>query len=225
MTAEIFFVSAPSLPSLAGGGSGWRGQGQREAVEDEVHVRSCGHLIVGLGDVEGCLVHGADQDVGQGQDRLGREGAAVDAVLEEGGDEPHGVAQADLAPPVPPQHRWAIEHNDALQIRLSAGVEPGAGAGQEHPGGVGGVKARHGGDDPLGDLGFDLIEDRGEQAGLVGELVVKGAAGHACLLGDALGAHLGEAFGAEQAPGRGDQRGPSLRRPLTLGPAPGWSAL
>ena len=79
--------------------------------------------------------------------------------------------------------------------------------------------------DPLGDLGFDLVEDRGEQAGLVGELVVEGAAGHAWLFGHALGAHFGEALGAEQAPGRGDQRGPGLRRPLALGPAPGRSAL
>ena len=42
-------------------------------MQDEIHVRSRGCGIVGLGDVEGCLVHGADQDVGQGLDRLGRE--------------------------------------------------------------------------------------------------------------------------------------------------------
>ena len=39
-------------------------------------------------------------------------------------------------------------------------------AGQEHPGGVGWVEARHGAGHPLGDLGFDLVEDRGEQAAL-----------------------------------------------------------
>ena len=84
-------------------------------MQDEVHVRSRRCCVAGLGDVKGCLVHGADQDVGQRLDRLGRKGAAVDAILEKGGDEPDGVAQADLPPPVPPQHRWAVEQDYALQ--------------------------------------------------------------------------------------------------------------
>ena len=205
-------------------GSGRRGQCQGEAAEDEIHVRSGGCLIVGLGDVEGCLVYGADQDVGQGLDGLGPYGAAVDAVLEKGGDEPDGVAQADFPPPVPPQHRWAVEQDYALQIRFGAGVEPGIGAGQEHAGGVGWVEAGHGAGDPLGDLSFDFIEDGSEQVGFVGELVIEGAAGHACLSRDALGAHFGIAFGAEQTSGRGDQRSPGLCRPLALGPSPGRCA-
>ena len=117
--------------------------------------------------------------------------------------------------------RRAVEQDYALQIRLAAGVKPGIGTGQEHPGGIGRVKAGDGGGDPLGNLGLDLVEHGGEQVRLAGELVVERAPGHPGLPGDALGAHFGEALGTEQAPGRGDQRGPGLRRPLDLGPPRG----
>jgi hypothetical protein len=58
-------------------GSGRRGQCQGEAAEDEIHVRSGGCPIVGLGDVEGCLIYGADHHSGRlvagvlGQFRVG----------------------------------------------------------------------------------------------------------------------------------------------------------
>ena len=130
--------------------------------------------------------------------------------------------------------RGALYHQFADKADLFAAVldeveaeiaQRVGGAGQEHAGGVGRVQGGHGADDSLGDLGFDLVEYGGEQVRLVGELMVEGTAGHARLTGDALSAHLGEALGTEQPPGRGDQRGPGLRRPLALGPAAGRAAL
>ena len=85
----------------------------------------------------------------------------------------------------------AARSSSSWRPRSRACVEPGASAGQEHTGGVGWVEARHGAGDPPGDLGLDLVEDRGEQVGLVTELMVEGAAGHVCLPGDTLGAQLG----------------------------------
>ncbi len=65
-------------------GSDRRGQCQGEAAEDEIHVRSGGCLIVGLGDVRGLL-------------RLRRRPGRGSGP-EKGGDEPDGVAQADFPP-------------------------------------------------------------------------------------------------------------------------------
>ncbi len=75
-------------------------------------------------------------------------------------------------------------------------------------------------DQPLREVDLDRLEHRGEQVGLVGELVVQGTAGDAGGLGDALGADLGVAVLGEQLAGRGDEGGAGGGRAVGLG-APG----
>ncbi len=73
--------------------------------------------------------------------------------------------------------------------------------------------------DPLGDFGLDLVEHGCEQVGFIGELVVEGAAGHARVAGDPLGADVGEPVGLEQPAGRGDTTLPPSA-PCAQGGAP-----
>ncbi|GAA4892935.1 hypothetical protein GCM10023223_02220 [Stackebrandtia albiflava] len=58
------------------------------------------------------------------------------------------------------------------------------------------------GDLPRGDRGAGLLDDRGEQALLVAEVVVDGAFGHTRLGGNGIDSGAGVALGEEHAPGR-----------------------
>jgi hypothetical protein len=159
--------------------------------------------------------------VGQRAEGLGREDARGDELAEGGLDEAQAVLEAHVAPAFPAQDAGGVDEQDALDVGPGAGVEPGVDAPLEQQVGVGqqlGVGA-----DPLDHqldgLGLDLVDHGGEQLGLVGELVVERAPGHAGRLDDGLGAHRREAVDGEQLPGRADESGPGGSRSLGLGAA------
>ena len=83
---------------------------------------------------------------------------------------------------------------------------------------------RHDVDQALREVDLDRLEHRGEQVGLVGELVVQGAAGDAGGLGDLLGPDVGVAVLGEQLAGGGDEGGAGGGRAVGLG-APGHGHL
>ena len=78
---------------------------------------------------------------------------------------------------------------------------------------------RHDVDQALREIDLDRLEHRREEVGLVGELVVQGAAGDAGGLGDLLGADVGVAVLGEQPAGGGDERGAGGGRAVGLGAA------
>ncbi len=144
----------------------------------------------------------------------------VDQLAEQPGDEPEAVAHADLPPALPAEHRRAVEEGDLTHLGLDAGVEPGLGAGDHDRQRI---VLRERGDDvdqTLREVDLDRFEHRGEEVGLVGELVVQGTARDTGGLGDALGADLGVAVLGEQLAGRGDEGGAGGGRAVGLG-APG----
>ena len=83
---------------------------------------------------------------------------------------------------------------------------------------------RHDVDQALREVDLDRLEHRREQVGLVGELVVEGAAGDAGGLGDPFGPDVGVAVLGEQPAGGGDEGGPGGGRAIGLG-APGHGHL
>ena len=101
-----------------------------------------------------------------------------------------------------------------MNDRISATTEgppyqrPCPSAGRSTDGGDGGPGRA------LGHLGLDLLEDRGEELALVGELVVEGAPGDPGRAHDLLGAHGGEAPLGEEGTGGRHERG-APRQPLS----------
>ena len=125
------------------------------------------------------------------------------------------MAHADLPPALPTEDRGAVEEHDAPHLGLAAGVEPGVGAGDERRERIVG-RRDDGVDQSAGEVDLDGLDHRGEQVGLVGELVVEGAARDTGGVGDALGADLRVPVLGEQRPGGGDQRGTGGGGPIGL---------
>src|SRR5262249_38947103 len=73
-----------------------------------------------------------------------------------------------------------------------------------------------------GHFSLDLLERRGEKFGLVGEVVIQGAAGHTCGAHDRLEGDFAESVLGEQRPCWGDQRLAGFRCPFGLRAA-SWS--
>ncbi len=113
------------------------------------------------------------------------------------------MAHADLPPALPAEHGRAVEEHDAADLGLDAGVEPGIGAGDEQGERIV-SRGRGTASTAGGQVELDRLQHGGEQVGLVGELVVQGAAGDAGGLGDALGADVGVAVLGEQPAGGRD---------------------
>ena len=138
-----------------------------------------------------------------GRDRLGREAAGLHGRLQLVLDQAEPVAHADLAPAPPAEHRGAVEQHDALDLGLGARLEPAerrptrsTASGSVAPE----ATAARGG--ALGHLGLDLLEDRGEELPLVGELVVERAARDAGRAHDLLGAHAPRSRARRRGRGR-----------------------
>ena len=129
------------------------------------------------------------------------------------------MAHADLAPALPAQHRGCVQQHDPLHLGLGAGVQPGARAGAQPLDRVGRAGRRHHFADAHADVLLDRLEHGGEQLGLVGELVVQGAARHARRAHDRLGAHAAEPVLGEQGPRGVDQRGARGGGAVELGAA------
>ena len=135
----------------------------------------------------------------------GCEAPGVDRLLQLVLDEAEGVAHADLAPGRPAEDRRAVEQHDALDLGLAARLEPAEGADAQHGERIAGARGDGGPGGALGHLGLDLLEDRGEQLALVGELVVERAARDAGRAHDLLGADAGVPALGEERPGGGDR--------------------
>jgi hypothetical protein len=68
-----------------------------------------GGRVGGTGDVQGALVKSADQYVGQGLDRLGRDGAGVYRRLERVLQQAEAVAVGKVPPGLPAKHSRAVQ--------------------------------------------------------------------------------------------------------------------
>ncbi len=88
-------------------------------------------------------------------------------------DHPHAVARADLPPAGEAQHRRRVEQPDLMDLRLDTGVEPGAGAKAHDGDRISEAGVFDGRADPPDHVDFDRLEDRGEQFGLVGEMMIE----------------------------------------------------
>jgi hypothetical protein len=108
LAAPFLVRSRQEEPPPGHHGSGWRGQCQGEATEDEVHVGLGRCPITGLGDVEGCLAHGPDEDVGQGLDGLRRGEPRSTPSWRMAAMSPTVWRRYICPPPVPGQDRRAV---------------------------------------------------------------------------------------------------------------------
>jgi hypothetical protein len=149
-----------------------------------------------------------------GRSGCSRTSPASMAGREDALDQAESVAGSDLAPLLPTEHRRGVEEDDPLDLRFEAGVEEHLGARVQRleRAGAGG----HGSHQPGRELGLDLLVGGAQEAALVLEVVVEGAAGDAGSADDLLGADRGIATLGEQVPSGGDQRFPGGLRARSL---------
>src|SRR5262249_57035838 len=79
--------------------------------------------VLGSCDVERALVEGADEDVGEGGDGLGSDGAGVHRRLQRELDEAETVAARQVPPRLPAEDGGGVEQDDPLDLGLGASVE------------------------------------------------------------------------------------------------------
>ena len=130
--------------------------------------------ILRVGDVEGCLVGGREQEVGHDFEGLFRERAVSDGQLEHDLDSAEAVARFDGAPLLPAEDGGAVDEEDALDLGGQGCVEEPEEPVAEH------VErwclddlSAGGGDEVL----LYCFEHGDEQGSLVGEVVVERATG------------------------------------------------
>jgi hypothetical protein len=168
--------------------------------------------IVGVGDVEGGFVDGGEKDVGEDGGGLGSDAAFGDGEVEECLNGAEAVLLFEVPPGLPAEDDGTVEEEDPLHFGGDRGVEEGDEAGAELPEGIGGPLRGLGGGE---EVFFDGLEDGEEERLFVGEVVVERASGSDAGGGDDfLGAGVEIAFGDEEAPCGGHQRGSGGERLL-----------
>ncbi len=149
-----------------------------------------------------------EKKVRQRIDRGRLNPADVGRHAQHGLDRAECVTLIELVPQIPAEDRWAVEHDDALHLRVEALVQERVESDLEDPHRVrfapGGGGLQH----LRRELVLDLFEGRLEQVGLAREVMVERATTDGGLLQDLLGGGGGESLLREEAPGRGDEPAP-----------------
>lgn len=139
---------------------------------DRLVARCSGILCVG--DVEGCLVGGREEEVGHDFERLFGERAVSDGELQHCLDSAEAVARFDGAPLLPAKYGGAVDEENSLDLRGQGCVEEPEEPVAEHV-------ERWGLDDLSAGGGDEILlhcfEHSDEQGALVSEVVVKRTTG------------------------------------------------
>ena len=191
----------------------WWRWSSRPSGHQSVDEREQGHpdlgggggAVVGAGRVERGLLERADEDVGERADGLAGEQPRIEQRLDGQLDQAEAVAR-----PISRQRSHPSAAGASIStIRCTSGSaqRPASRRCRRAARATGSsAPAEQAGGEPLGDLRLDLLEDRGEQVLLAGELVVERAAGHPGGPGDLVGADRGVALLGEQRTRGGDER-------------------